>query len=596
MLSFDLTYHMLIKPERADPASGTRCTYPLYIIDRALTRTGSSKVTICPAVSIHKFKIVYVMEEKQKVGDITEVLTCTICLEIFKNPKYLPCLHTFCDTCLVTYITFWIEKGKGSKIECPVCRIEVKAPSENCTAENWTKKLPENFLLAGLVENKKITRAEKLCMLCDRSGSKSIPKATVICLQCTDALCDTCGKNHNFNKASKDHDIKPIGRFSEELLFPAFRNSCEIHRDETLKLYCVDHKVPCCCVCVSIKHRKCDEVTSLEDAAKGIKNSSVIAKIRRGLFEAGEFMDNCIKSYQDSMVEIETQYSEYLKTIESNFSKMKETLDKQEFLRKSQLEKIYTEIKNRRETAFNIMENKNGAIQQEKRLLEACLGKASEMQVMIETSKFEKSLKTYQDEKDNMVELLSSISDNITLKHFNISNFQEQIQHALEVSLHSPQSKKLTFNRFSTLKRCNWIVRSMADAISFSVSSPIELLGVLCFSCKNMTGECSVQVTIQQKGQILSRLSADLSTNPENYINNVTELFLEQPLKILQGAVYEVVFLMKSDSMCESGRNGRSKVDCDGVVFNFTDSSISKNSTSTSSGQIPGFIFRKLNR
>ena len=35
-----------------------------------------------------------------KAKAIEELLECTICLEQFKNPKMLPCQHTFCENCL----------------------------------------------------------------------------------------------------------------------------------------------------------------------------------------------------------------------------------------------------------------------------------------------------------------------------------------------------------------------------------------------------------------------------------------------------------------------------------------------------------------
>lgn len=33
-----------------------------------------------------------------------QLLNCGICLERYKSPKVLPCLHTFCQTCLAEYI------------------------------------------------------------------------------------------------------------------------------------------------------------------------------------------------------------------------------------------------------------------------------------------------------------------------------------------------------------------------------------------------------------------------------------------------------------------------------------------------------------
>jgi tripartite motif-containing protein 2/3 len=31
-------------------------------------------------------------------------LECGLCLELFKNPKMLPCHHTFCHDCLLEYL------------------------------------------------------------------------------------------------------------------------------------------------------------------------------------------------------------------------------------------------------------------------------------------------------------------------------------------------------------------------------------------------------------------------------------------------------------------------------------------------------------
>ena len=49
-------------------------------------------------------------------------LTCPVCYQLFKNPKYLPCYHSYCEGCL--------EKMQVQcKIICPECRKEVKVPA-----------------------------------------------------------------------------------------------------------------------------------------------------------------------------------------------------------------------------------------------------------------------------------------------------------------------------------------------------------------------------------------------------------------------------------------------------------------------------------
>ena len=60
-------------------------------------------------------------------------LTCTVCLDSFKEPKVLPCCHTFCKSCLERIV----EKAKvKEKLVCPQCRAEHKVPSNG----------PEGFL------------------------------------------------------------------------------------------------------------------------------------------------------------------------------------------------------------------------------------------------------------------------------------------------------------------------------------------------------------------------------------------------------------------------------------------------------------------
>lgn len=46
---------------------------------------------------------------------VNELLNCPICLDRFKEPKILPCHHSFCNICIINVI-------QDRKIECPTCR------------------------------------------------------------------------------------------------------------------------------------------------------------------------------------------------------------------------------------------------------------------------------------------------------------------------------------------------------------------------------------------------------------------------------------------------------------------------------------------
>ena len=52
-------------------------------------------------------------------NQIDKITSCSICLETFKEPKILPCIHTFCLRCLDTYCK---DKNPGEEETCPFCR------------------------------------------------------------------------------------------------------------------------------------------------------------------------------------------------------------------------------------------------------------------------------------------------------------------------------------------------------------------------------------------------------------------------------------------------------------------------------------------
>ena len=78
--------------------------------------------------------------------EIVAYLTCSICHEIFTDPKDLPCGHTFCRTCLESCT----ETLHDDYFPCPLCRNTVNIQEQSidgCT---------QNFLLrqmAGKIKN-----------------------------------------------------------------------------------------------------------------------------------------------------------------------------------------------------------------------------------------------------------------------------------------------------------------------------------------------------------------------------------------------------------------------------------------------------------
>jgi len=65
---------------------------------------------------------------------VDKQLTCAICSEQFKEPKVLPCLHTYCKVFLVKLVR---KQGADHVIPCPVsvsagCKSKFKIKKNRC--------------------------------------------------------------------------------------------------------------------------------------------------------------------------------------------------------------------------------------------------------------------------------------------------------------------------------------------------------------------------------------------------------------------------------------------------------------------------------
>ncbi|XP_063404270.1 uncharacterized protein LOC134687743 [Mytilus trossulus] len=236
-----------------------------------------------------------------------DLLTCTICLETFIVPKYLPCLHTFCESCIKTYIVSSTEKDNQSEgFKCPVCRKFVSYVNRPDKPEAWASSLPMNHFVRSMLDKRSIQRSEKLCNSCQFNDKTK--KAISWCTSCEEAFCEQCDECHKSFKISAKHkliSIKEIqsGGFdlkTSEVL------SCEEHHEKIVEVYCVDHSKPCCTLCATLSHRKCENVISIENAAKGIKQAKLTTSLVTKLDERNKEFHQIIENRKDSMTKFET--------------------------------------------------------------------------------------------------------------------------------------------------------------------------------------------------------------------------------------------------------------------------------------------------
>lgn len=74
-------------------------------------------------------------------------LTCSICSGKFHSPRALPCLHTYCKTCLSSYIQAYLSETNKGSFPCPDCQEDTQPIDPTRPYIEWADGFPENFFL-----------------------------------------------------------------------------------------------------------------------------------------------------------------------------------------------------------------------------------------------------------------------------------------------------------------------------------------------------------------------------------------------------------------------------------------------------------------
>ncbi|XP_033756498.1 uncharacterized protein LOC117339168 isoform X2 [Pecten maximus] len=190
---------------------------------------------------------------------------CLICTSLYKEPRLLPCGHTFCCRCLTSYIEAEYVTSDENRhfFPCPVCEAPITPDDVNTAVSTWATCFPESdFLVAPTAQPSDV----HFCAPCQR-GQESIP-AEVTCTDCDEKLCKRCRIHHERSKASADHRLVSISGNVGQLCDEKVYEICHKHSGKPLDVYCVDHSAMCCSICVSVSHRQCNNVKPMEDVIK----------------------------------------------------------------------------------------------------------------------------------------------------------------------------------------------------------------------------------------------------------------------------------------------------------------------------------------
>jgi hypothetical protein len=182
--------------------------------------------------------------------------------------------------------------------------------------KTWAKSLPLNNFIVSMVDKQAMTTSEKLCDPC-QFNAESV-KAVSWCSTCEEGLCKSCDKCHRSFKMTSCHVILPLEEMNSDNISLGIRgiNYCSEHSGKIIEVYCVDHSRPCCTLCATLSHRKCESVLSIDTAAAGIKQSTKAVDLSSELQQKSKHIDEMIENRKENIGVIDKKTGDILANID----------------------------------------------------------------------------------------------------------------------------------------------------------------------------------------------------------------------------------------------------------------------------------------
>ncbi|XP_067308685.1 LOW QUALITY PROTEIN: finTRIM family, member 16 [Pseudorasbora parva] len=260
--------------------------------------------------------------------------SCSVCLDLLKDPVTIPCGHSYCMSCITGC---WDQGDQKGVYSCPQCR------------QTFTPRpvLGKNTMLAEVVEKLKKTKlqaarpaqcySESGDVKCDAcTGDKN--KAIKSCLVCLNSYCQNHLEQHESLFKGKRHNLMDATGRLQEMICP--------QHEKLMEIYCRSEQKCICLLCLVDEHKNHDTVSAVaERTEKQIQLEEMQRKFRqriqerqKELKELREAVESHKRSAQAAVKDSERIFTELIRSIERSRSEVTQLIRDQEKAAVSQAE------------------------------------------------------------------------------------------------------------------------------------------------------------------------------------------------------------------------------------------------------------------
>ena len=227
---------------------------------------------------------------------LEDELTCPVCLDLYTNPKTLPCLHSFCQECLEGLPLD--KEGETYYLSCPTCRKRIELP------EGGAGAFPVAFTLNNLKETHSLLKAIPVSDPQQETCSEHGKPLELFCETCETVICHYCAvrthKDHKYELVTDcypkhyqklEESLKPIkGKMEalDQVLSVIAKGEAEIREEEEEVLQEIQSKME---EMINALHQSEKKLT---EQVKRVSNARL-----QGLAEQRQSVENNLKVLKD---------------------------------------------------------------------------------------------------------------------------------------------------------------------------------------------------------------------------------------------------------------------------------------------------------